>query len=99
MKSLFALTGRSLSALQLPQEPESLSYAVASVLQVSLAEKQSLLEMTQTERRLEREAEILRAEIEAQESLHSLVGAGSDDEVGLILPVDTHELSKLASLN
>ncbi len=98
LKSMFALTGRSLSALQLPQDPESLSYAVASVLQVSHGEKQSLLEMTQTERRLARESEILRAEIEAQDSLHSLLGERPDED-SLILPVDTQELSKLASLN
>ena len=45
LRALFAMTGRSLGALQLPQEPAYLSYAVASVLQVPLAEKQSLLEI------------------------------------------------------
>ena len=92
LQSLFAMTGRTLSTLQLPQEPEYLSYAVASVLQVPPHEKQSLLEMTDTGRRLQREIEILNQEIEAQDTLQTVVG-------GLSLPVDTQELGKLASLN
>ena len=92
LQSLFAMTGRTLSTLQLPQEPEYLSYAVASVLQVPPHEKQSLLEMTETERRLQREIEMLKLEIEAQDMLQAVVG-------GMSLPVDTQELGKLASLN
>ena len=92
LEALFAMTGRKLSTLQLPQEPEYLSYAVASVLQVPAHEKQALLEMTDTSRRLQREIEILSAEIEAQDTLQDVVG-------GLSLPVDTQELGKLASLN
>lgn len=92
LESLFAMTGRTLSTLQLPQDPEFLSYAVASVLQVPPHEKQTLLEMTDTSRRLRREIEILSTEIEAQDVLQNVVG-------GLSLPVDTQELSKLASLN
>ena len=92
LESLFAMTGRTLSTLQLPQDPEYLSYAVASVLQVPPQEKQSLLEITDTSRRLQREIEILSTEIEAQDSLQSVVG-------GLSMPVDTQELGKLASLN
>lgn len=98
LRALFAMTGRSLSALQLPREPAYLSYAVASVLQVPLAEKQSLLEIAGTTRRLEQEAEILRAEIEAQDALQGAVDARSAAE-GLILPVDTQELGKMSSLN
>ena len=92
LESLFAMTGRTLSTLQLPQDPEFLSYAVASVLQVPPSEKQTLLEMTDTGRRLRREIEILTAEIEAQDLLQDVVG-------GLSVPVDTQQLSKLASLN
>jgi Lon protease-like protein len=92
LQSLFAMTGRTLSTLQLPQEPEYLSYAVASVLQVPPHEKQSLLEMTETERRLQREIEMLNLEIEAQDMLQAVVG-------GLSLPVDTEELGRMASLN
>ncbi len=92
LQSLFAMSGRTLSTLQLPQDAEYLSYAVASVLQVPPHEKQALLEMTETELRLQREIEILSAEIEAQDTLQSVVG-------GLSVPVDTQELGKLASLN
>lgn len=92
LESLFAMTGRTLSTLQLPQDPEFLSYAIASVLQVPPPEKQTLLEMTDTGRRLRREIEILTTEIEAQSVLQDVVG-------GLSVPVDTQELSKLASLN
>ncbi len=92
LQSLFAMTGRTLSTLQLPQEPEYLSYAVASVLQIPPQEKQALLEMTGTGQRLQREIEILSSEIEAQDTMQSIVG-------GLTVPVDTQELGKLASLN
>ena len=92
LESLFAMSGRTLSTLQLPQDPEYLSYAVASVLQVPPHEKQALLEMTDTSRRLRRESEILGAEIEAQGALQDVVG-------GLSVPVDTQALGKLASLN
>lgn len=92
LKSLFALSGRSLSTLQLPQDPACLSFAIASVLQVPHGEKQALLEMTDTEERLARESAILRGEIEAQKSLQGLVG-------GYAEPVDTQALSRLASLN
>ena len=98
LRALFAMTGRSLSALQLPQEPAYLSYAVASVLQVPLAEKQGLLEIVGTTRRLEHEAEILRAELEAQDALQETFGARPEAE-GSILPVDTQALGRLSSLN
>lgn len=92
LQSLFAMTGRTLSTLQLPQEPEYLSYAVASVLQVPPQEKQALLEITETKQRLGRELEILKTEIDIQNTLQSVVG-------GLSVPVDTQELGKMASLN
>jgi Lon protease-like protein len=98
LRALFAMTGRSLSALQLPHEPAYLSYAVASVLQVPLAEKQSLLEIAGTTRRLEQEAELLRAEIKAQNALQEALGAHSESEA-FILPVDTEALGRLSSLN
>ena len=98
LRALFAMSGRSLSTLQLPQDPEYLSYAVASVLQVPLFEKQALLAMTSTAGRLERETEILREELEAQETFQAIVEANSEAE-SLILPVDTYELGKMSSLN
>ena len=98
LRALFAMTGRSLSALQLPQEPAYLSYAVASVLQVPLADKQSLLEIAGTTQRLEHEVEILRAELEAQDALQEASGVRPEAE-GMILPVDTQALGRMSSLN
>jgi len=83
----------------LPSEPEYLSYAIASVLQVPPGEKQALLEMTDTSRRLERELAILEAEIEAQDALKSVVGLDASSGDSVVYPVDTQELGKFASLN
>jgi Lon protease-like protein len=99
LKSLFALQGRSLSTLQLPQDPEFLSYAIASVLQIPLGEKQRLLEMTATEKRMEREIEILSEEIEAQSSLRAVQRELQVGRSSLIAPVDTQALGKLSSRN
>ena len=78
------------------QEPEHLSFAIATFLQIPLHEKQLLLEMTATELRLQREAEILRQEIEAQMLLRKAVRAGGRS---VVRPVDTDALGKLASRN
>ena len=98
LQKLLAMTGQSLSGLQLPREPENLAYAIASVLQVPLPEKQNLLEMTVTEDRLTREMEILRVEIEAQNSLQEFLGTGVEGG-SAAFPVDIKELSKLSSQN
>jgi len=89
LKSLLAMTGRSLGALQLPQDPEALSYAIASVLQIENCEKQSLLEMTDTTGRLAREAELLQSQLAEEDAAPE----------HLIVPANTRELGKLASLN
>jgi Lon protease-like protein len=91
LNTLFAQTNRTISALQLPQEPEFLSYAVANILQIPLHEKQQLLEITTTEDRLNQEIEILGREIEVKKSKRS--------SKSKIMPVDVQELSKLSSLN
>jgi len=89
LRALFALSGRPLSTLQLPQDPEYLSYAIASVLQVPPADKQGLLELRDTAARLTRECDILQAEIEAQGAVSGMAA----------VKVSAQELSKLASLN
>ncbi len=95
----FASTGRALSALQLPQEPEFLSYAIASVLDIALSEKQKLLGMTVTSRRLEREVEILGEEIASQKSLAAMQEELGTEEGSVIVPVDRHALGRLSSRN
>lgn len=99
LKSLFALQGRSLSALQLPREPEYLSYAIASVLQIALCIKQCLLELTRTEHRLQHEIKILAEEIEAQSTLRDVQRTLRVGPESIVQPVDTQALSKLSSLN
>jgi len=49
---------------RLAAEPEPLSYQIASILNIDLVEKQSLLELTDAGKRLEREIRILHREIE-----------------------------------
>lgn len=99
LRSLFALQGRSLSALQLPREPEYLSYAIASVLQIGLCIKQRLLELTRTEHRLQHEIEILAEEIEAQSTLREVQRSLQIGPDSTVQPVDRQALSKLSSLN
>lgn len=99
LKTLFALRGRSLSTLQLPQEPEYLSYAIASVLQIALGEKQRLLEMTATERRLQREIALLGEEIEAQATLRAMQRTLQIGTDSILQPVDIEALGKFSSLN
>lgn len=99
LKSLFALTHRTLSSLQLPLEPENLSYAIASVLQIPLSEKQKLLELTTTENRLNLEIDILRREIEAQTCLRDIQSGRPDCGPSVIEPVSVRDLNKLSSRN
>jgi Lon protease-like protein len=99
LKSLFALTHRTLSTLQLPLEPENLSYAIASVLQIPLSEKQKLLEMTTTESRLNCEIEILRREIDAQGCLQDIQNRRPECGPSVIEPVSVRDLNKLSSRN
>jgi len=99
LKNLFASTNRSMSALQLPQEPEYLSYAVASVLQIPLSEKQELLEMRSTQERLQREISLLKREIESQSNSDDKFTPPNSSEKSTIVPVNTKELSKLSSNN
>lgn len=96
VRVLFARTGRTLSTLQLPQEPQHLSYAIAAFLPISLAEKQQLLEIAATDVRLEREIEILGRELEAQTALPETV---LEEEQDKIVPVDSQALRRLSSRN
>lgn len=95
----FARTGRALSALQLPQEPEFLSFAIAGVLDIALSEKQKLLGMNVTYQRLAREIEILGEEIASQQSLAAMQEDLGTDEGSVIVPVDRHALGRMSSLN
>lgn len=98
LKSLLARAGQSLSSLQLPREPESLSYAIAHSLQIPLPEKQELLEIVGVEPRLRREFELLKQEIEAYSLLPSRLRQIQTPRAELV-PANTRELGKLSSRN
>lgn len=99
LKSLFALSGRSLSVLQLPPDPECLSYTIAYLLQSDLPEKQRLLELTMTHERLEREIVLMSEEMQTQQALKSTWGKAGSGRKAAIQPVDTRALGKLSSRN
>lgn len=64
IRALLTAGGEQAPRLQLPEDPLLLSYLVAAVLQVPPAERQALLEGRVTAARLERELELLAAEME-----------------------------------
>ena len=99
LKSLFARSGRSLSVLQLPPDPENLSYTIAYLLQSALPEKQRLLEMTATHERLEREIELMSDEMQAQQTSRLARSATRSAKKSVIQPVDTRALGRLSSRN
>jgi Lon protease-like protein len=99
IKESLAVTNRSLSSIQLPQDPESLSFAVATMLQVPVEEKQYLLELKNTEARLKYEIDLLVREIDNQKMLGALNLSISIGRGGIITPVNVKEMSKLISLN
>ena len=71
--SLLSEENRHLAQLQMPQDPVIMSFAVAATLQTSLAEKQSLLELSMTSERLQHEIQILQRE--------DLDGPGDEAEI------------------
>jgi Lon protease-like protein len=66
MEALAAENRKQISLFQPPQDPGLLSYIIGAILPVTLAEKQSLLEMPTIAQRLQREVEILQMERDAR---------------------------------
>jgi len=64
IQAVLALRGESAEAVELPDDPVSLSHLVGAVLPASLPLRQELLETESTERRLELELELLQRELE-----------------------------------
>jgi Lon protease-like protein len=60
-----------LPELELPDDPTSLAFCIASVAQFPLCDKQRLLEMRDTHARMQEEARLLRQQIEALEALQN----------------------------
>ncbi len=63
---LLKLNDKEPKRVELPEEPHLLSYSVAANLDVSLLEKQQLLEMDSVKARLSQEVKLLRRETEKQ---------------------------------
>lgn len=66
---ILVLQGQQERALDLPDDPERLSFFVGSVLQAPLPARQELLELRSTEDRLRRQVALLEAGLEEMESL------------------------------
>jgi uncharacterized protein len=73
--AILALMGEPDRAVPFPDEPRALSFAVASLLQVSPPHQQALLETTVTADRLRRELELLDEELEKLAAVTSLRAA------------------------
>jgi uncharacterized protein len=69
---LFELMDQEHEAIELPSEPERLSFVAAAVLQLGLEEKQALLEAESAAARLQAELALLARQAEVQETLRRL---------------------------
>lgn len=69
VETILALLGIPADGLEVPQEPERLSFMIAAHLTTSLVERQKLLEIESAAERLLRERELLRMEAEQYEFL------------------------------
>lgn len=61
--SLMKLSGEKLEDFSLPPEPDTLSYVLATALQIETDQRQRLLELPDCAQRLQAEVEILQAEL------------------------------------
>lgn len=100
LRSQLALSNQSLSALQLPHDPSVLAYAIANAIQVPLEVKQTLLELSSTSERLDREIDILGHEIASQARKSTPVTRrAGESSTSRIQPADGVELRKIISRN
>jgi Lon protease-like protein len=76
---LMKFTGRQLKDIPLPTEPEALSYILAGCLQVTMHQRQRLLEMPGCALRLQSEVDLLRAELPVLRALASGPGPRTID--------------------
>jgi Lon protease-like protein len=99
LRRLYALANRHISSLQIPTDPVELSYAIANAVQIPLIEKQRLLEYDSAQARLEREIDILKSEVDAQEFLCRVHAKLPNRTSWEISPINTDELRQLTSRN
>jgi Lon protease-like protein len=91
---MFELMDQKREAVELPGNAERLSFVTAAVLQVSLAEKQFLLEALGASDRLRAELDLLAREADVQETLRRLKPA-----LGTAIPLDPARFRQRISLN
>jgi Lon protease-like protein len=110
VSALFAGQNRHVGTLYLPHDPTLLSFAVASALNASVDEKQKLLEMTSTARRLAREVELLTSEENVREGFEQIYRVLTDNSQPIastsgdsarptVTPLDPASLSRFLSRN
>jgi uncharacterized protein len=92
--SLFEMLDQQPEPFDLPSEPEALSYVAASILQIGLEEKQSLLETTTTQERLRIELDFLRREGDNLATVLRL-----KKQMGTVSPLDSARLRNNISPN
>lgn len=63
LKVLLACVGRTMPEYELPEDPEDLSFVVGAAMQTGSAERQAMLEMTNTSARLIQQRTMLQEEI------------------------------------
>ncbi|MDR3707634.1 MAG: LON peptidase substrate-binding domain-containing protein [Capsulimonadaceae bacterium] len=96
---LFKKLNRTVSTIQLPEDPTSLSFAVAGAMEISLAEKQKLLEMRRTDERLARVSELLRSQPDPVATPIIEGEQGGDPQGPTIKRVSAKTLRSLVSRN
>jgi Lon protease-like protein len=83
LDALFRLMDQEVTAFELPDEPDRLAYVTGAILQVSLFEKQRLLEAPSVTARLQAEVDLLARQADVQEVLRRL-----KPRLGVVTPLD-----------
>jgi Lon protease-like protein len=94
LSDLFALLEQPEEELEIPAEPSRLSMVAAAVMQISMSERQALLEMTDVCMRLQQEKEWLARENEKQRALLRM-----RKHLGPVMPLDSSQVIERLSLN
>jgi Lon protease-like protein len=94
LRDLFVLLEQPEEELEIPTEPERLSLVAAAVMQIPLAERQALLEMTDVGTRLQQEKDWLARETDKQQALLRM-----RKRLGNVTPLDSRHVIERLSLN
>jgi Lon protease-like protein len=94
LRDLFVLLEQPEEELEIPTEPARLSLVAAAVMQIPLAERQTLLEMTDVSARLQQEKDWLAREAEKQRTLLRM-----RKRLGDVTLLDSSQVLERLSLN